>query len=97
MSKKCFECIDKYTNPDCQQCNRIKDYNKRARKELSIFLNYILYGSIIIAIFNTANFILIKAYPNTEFGLAFAFWGLCVCLVIYFIPYKKEAKDKNVK
>ena len=56
-----------------------------------------LFGMIVLAIFNTVNYILTNSFHNVEFGLSFGFWGLCICFIIYLIPYNKKREKREVK
>jgi hypothetical protein len=92
MNKQCLKCIPNNTEIDCYQCYLISEHNKRTKNEFSKFLNFMLFGFWVIAGFTTIDFILIKQFPHVKFGLSFGFFGLCLCLVFYLIPYKKKKR-----
>lgn len=92
MNKYCLKCISNNQEPDCYKCHIISEFNKKSKKEFSRLLDFLLFGFIVIAVFSLTDYMLLKASPNTEFGLSFGFVGLCLCFAIYNLPIKKKKK-----
>ena len=90
MNKKCLKCVSVKTKIDCYQCNLISEYNKKAKKEFSRYLDFLLFGFCVMAGFCIIDRILSISFPNVEFGLSFGLWGICLCFVIYCLPLKRK-------
>lgn len=101
MNKQCLKCLKKYPRIDtndfinCYKCHEISEYNKKSKKEFSRFLDFISFGFFVLAGFTVADFILIKLFPNVNFGLGFGLFGVCLCFIIYNLPTNKKEKKRD--
>lgn len=68
-------------------------YKQQSKNELNRLLKFLILTVYILIPFNIAE-VLRKTYlPKHEIFLSFFFWAICILLIVYWIPNKKEYKE----
>jgi predicted ferric reductase len=67
------------------------EYNKQQQKnELSKLLKLLRLPIYVLIIFNIAEIFRKAYFSDCELGLSFMFWAVCIMLIVYWLPNKKE-------
>lgn len=65
-------------------------YEQQGRNELSKLLSFLRIPVYTLLIFTTVEAIRNLLFPQYEFFLSFMFWAVCIILIFYWMPNKKE-------
>ena len=65
-------------------------HKQQTLNEISNLLSFLIKCVYILIPFNVIELFRKYYFPDTEFFLSFMFWTVCLLLIVYWMPNKKE-------